>query len=245
MNELVLVKQAEFDGVGLDCYVKPAQEDKGDFWATREQIGRLLEYENPRKAIKDIHERHRERLDKFSIVVKVPYPVRGAQNDTPLTNLQPTTLYNFKGLLEICRYSNQPKADAVMDWLFDVADEIRRTGSYSLKKRKTAKKKPALTLEIMNAAEKIYHKALHCADSSDVHEVLALDETFKRFTGESALDIANFTLRSNDDYAEALFFEFTHPELQRLRMHKARIREMYSSSEYLNLMEEYRHECAN
>ena len=239
MNELVLVKQAEFDGVGLDCYVKPTQEDKGDFWATREQIGRLLEYEEPMKAVAKIHERHSERLDKFSTIVKLT-TVEGGREVS-----REVIVYSFKGLLEICRYSNQPKADAVMDWLFEVADEIRRTGSYSLKKRKTAKKKPALTLEIMNAAEKIYHKALHCADSSDVHEVLALDETFKRFTGESALDIANFTLRSNDDYAEALFFEFTHPELQRLRMHKARIREMYSSSEYLNLMEEYRHECAN
>ena len=100
MKELVLVKQTEFEGAELDCYVDPTQQDKGNFWATREQIGRLLEYENPRKAIKDIHERHRERLDKFSTVVKLPYPVRGAQNDTPLTNQQDTTIYNFKGLLD-------------------------------------------------------------------------------------------------------------------------------------------------
>ena len=39
-------------------------------------------------------------------------------------------MYNFKGLLEICRYSNQPVANQVIDVLWDIADEIRRTGSY-------------------------------------------------------------------------------------------------------------------
>ena len=41
-------------------------------------------------------------------------------------------VYNFKGLLEICRYSNQPKANAVMDWLWKIADELRRTGTLAL-----------------------------------------------------------------------------------------------------------------
>ena len=42
------------------------------------------------------------------------------------------TVYSFKGLLEVCRYSNQPKANDVMDFLWNVADEIRRTGSYGV-----------------------------------------------------------------------------------------------------------------
>ena len=50
---------------------------------------------------------------------------------TPEGGTQDTTVYNFKGLLEICRYSNQPKADAVMDFLWNIADEIRRTGFYA------------------------------------------------------------------------------------------------------------------
>ena len=37
------------------------------------------------------------------------------------------------GLLEICRYSNQPIANAVIDKLWEIADEIRRTGSYTVK----------------------------------------------------------------------------------------------------------------
>lgn len=184
MNELVLIKSADFNGVVLDCYVKPEQTDKGNFWATRTQIGELLGYENPRKAIKDIHERHRERLDKFSTVVKLSYPVRGAQNDTPLTNQQDTTLYSFKGLLEICRYSNQSKADAIMDWLWDVADEIRRNGSYSV-----SQSKPKL-LEQMKAAKAVFD----AAGIKGNQLALALDNVYASYTGQSALEGGKVTL---------------------------------------------------
>lgn len=133
-GELQLLTTKEFDGVRLDCYRDNGEDEaSNEFWATRTQIGQLLGYENPRKAIKDIHERHRERLDKFSDVVKLSYPVRGAQNESPSVNQQSTTVYNFKGLLEICRYSNQENANKVIDVLWDIADEIRRTGSYSVK----------------------------------------------------------------------------------------------------------------
>ena len=71
MNGLELVKQTSFNGIELDCYVEPEQEDRGDFWATREQIGRLLEYAEPEPAIKNIHNRHSERLDKFSTSTKL------------------------------------------------------------------------------------------------------------------------------------------------------------------------------
>lgn len=235
MNELVLVKRAEFNGVELDCYVKPKQKDKGDFWATREQIGRLLEYEEPMKAIAKIHERHSERLDKFSTIVKLT-TVEGSREVA-----REVTVYSFKGLLEICRYSNQPKADAVMDWLFEVADEIRRTGSYTLP-RKAAKKKPALSLDVMSAAGEISRKALRCEKNIDVQEVLALDEVFKHFAGESVLQIAHFTLKCHENDDEQLFFEFTHPDLRMLKMQNEYVREMYNSANYLNLMEELRYE---
>ena len=45
MNDLVLLKTANFNGIVLDCY---KGDDKDEFWATREQIGRLLEYEYPK-----------------------------------------------------------------------------------------------------------------------------------------------------------------------------------------------------
>ncbi len=119
-SELQLLTTREFNGHVLDCYVEAEQEDKGDFWATREQIGQLLDYENPRVSIANIHNRNKERLDKFSRVINL---ITEAGQRT-------ATVYNFKGLLEICRYSNQPNANAVIDVLWDIADEIRRTGMY-------------------------------------------------------------------------------------------------------------------
>ena len=119
MNELQLIKSAEFNGVQLNCY-KADNEDDG-FWATRTQIGQLLEYEYPGEAIGKIHNRNKERLDKFSRVTQIDLPSGGTQM---------TTIYNFKGFLEICRFSNQPKANAVIDFAWNIMDEIRRTGSY-------------------------------------------------------------------------------------------------------------------
>lgn len=116
-----LATTRNFNGLILNCYRENGQEDSGDFWATREQIGRFLGYANPKNAITKIHTRFKERLDKFSM---------GCQIDTPSRGIQTATVYNFKGLLEICRFSNQPVANQVIDILWDVFDEIRRTGMY-------------------------------------------------------------------------------------------------------------------
>ena len=120
-NELQLLTTREFNGITFNCYSESKQSDTDDFWMTREQIGQLLGYKNPRKAIKIIHLRNQERLNRFS---------RGVQIESPSGGRQTATLYNFKGLLEICRYSQQPNAHKVIDVLWDIADEIRRTGMY-------------------------------------------------------------------------------------------------------------------
>ena len=130
-TELELLTTREFNGVTLNCYKESGQEEAGDFWATREQIGQMLGYETTRDAIKKIHKRNRERLDRFSTVVRLTTQSKGGDKMTPPSgNVQDVTVYNFRGLLEICRYSQQPTANAVMDVLWDIADEIRRTGMY-------------------------------------------------------------------------------------------------------------------
>ena len=65
-SNLQLVKSTQFNGIQFDCYAQDGQQDISDFWATRTQIGQLLEYENPKDAIKDIHLRNKERLDRLS-----------------------------------------------------------------------------------------------------------------------------------------------------------------------------------
>jgi prophage antirepressor-like protein len=122
-KDLKIVKSSTFEGVQFDCY----QGDGENWYGTREQIGKMLEYGDPDNAIQHIHNRNKERLDKFSTRVNLSQ-VEGIRTVT-----REITVYSFKGLLEICRYSNQPKANAVMDFLWNIADEIRKTGEYSIK----------------------------------------------------------------------------------------------------------------
>ena len=185
MADLMLIKSADFNGIQLDCYIENGQQDKGNFYAAREQIGRLLEYSEPDVAVRKIHMRHSERLDKFSTSTKL-VRVEGEREV-----VRKVTVYSFKGLLEICRYSKQPKADIVMDWLFDVADEIRRTGSYSL--HNNPLKLPD-SIGLFKAAEAIVHKAVRCKTDRDFQEVYALDKVFAKMYGHSALNLAEIQL---------------------------------------------------
>ena len=119
-----LATTRDFNGITLNCYREDGQEDPQEFWMTRTQIGQLLGYGNPRRAISDIHRLNKPRLDKFSSVREI----RTVEGKRTMT--REVTVYNFKGLLEICRYSQQPNAHKVIDVLWDIADEIRRTGMY-------------------------------------------------------------------------------------------------------------------
>ena len=169
-----LLTTKHFHGNALDCYVQPEQRYTGEFWATREQIGTLLEYSEPRVSIANIHNRNKERLDKFSAVINLITP----------SGTQATTVYSFKGLLEICRYSNQPKANDIMDWLFDVADEIRQTGSYSVGQSKAA------LIDPMQGAKVVFD----AAGITGNQLALALDRLYKTYTGQSALEGGEVTL---------------------------------------------------
>lgn len=111
MNDMVLVESRNINNVLVDGFYGDE-----DVWFTRFQIGSALEYADPQKAILLIHNHHKDRMDKFS---------RRCQFDTP-SGRQVGFLYNTKGVFEICRHSRQPKADAVMDGLYDLAISIMR-----------------------------------------------------------------------------------------------------------------------
>ena len=117
-----LLTTRDFNGVQLNCY--KANNEQDDFLATREQIGRVLGYSNPHRALSEMHSAHADRLNKFSTVREL----RTLEGTRMVT--REVIVYNFKGLLEICRYSNQPKADEVIDFLWDIADDIRKHGMY-------------------------------------------------------------------------------------------------------------------
>lgn len=112
MNGLIKIKDFEFGALLCDVY----GDGKGDFFITREQIGKALEYDNPQKAIDKIHERHKERLDKLSVTVRL-----GATDNKQYD----TCLYTAKGIYEICRWSRQPKADIFYDNVYEILEGLR------------------------------------------------------------------------------------------------------------------------
>lgn len=112
MKELVVAKQTNFGNLICDIY----SDSNGNFFMTRRQIGKALEYENPDDAIYRIHERHKERLDRFSVLVKLSSTDRKQYE---------TILYSAKGIYEICRWSRQPKADQFYDNVYEILENLR------------------------------------------------------------------------------------------------------------------------
>ncbi len=112
MNKLQLIKSESFGDIQCDIY-----SNGEELYMTREQIGRALEYADPQKAMDNMHNRFRKRLNdpKFS----VPLKLRATDGKS-----YETTVYTRKGVMEICRHSNQPKADQFMDWVWDIMDAL-------------------------------------------------------------------------------------------------------------------------
>lgn len=113
---LSLVKQAKFNGINCDFYNSC---DNNQIWMTRDQIGRALNYKDPRVAISKIHTAHSDRLDMFSTVTKA-VTVEGARKVE-----REVFIYSAKGVYEICRWSRQPNADAFMDFVWDIVESLR------------------------------------------------------------------------------------------------------------------------
>lgn len=126
LNDLEIVKSEDFGELNIDIY----ENDEKELYMTREQIGKALEYKNPQKAINNIHKRHKDRLEQFSVTLKLR-GTDGKQYDT--------ILYTYKGIYEICRLSRQPKADKFIDWVWDVVEEIRTKGYYALTNQQEVK----------------------------------------------------------------------------------------------------------
>jgi hypothetical protein len=112
---MTVITSKPFGALNVDVY----EDSKHQYYMTREQIGTALEYDDPRKRIAVIHSRNKDRLDKFS---------RGFQIETP-SGSQTMVCYNLKGVMEICRFSRQPKADAFMDFCWDIMESLMRGDS--------------------------------------------------------------------------------------------------------------------
>lgn len=112
-ESLELVTTEKFAGLDVDFY----RSENNEIYMTRNQIGTALGYSDPHRAMSKVHERNKERLDKFSVVVKLT-TVNGKSYDTHL--------YSEKGIYEIMRKSNQPKADEFYDFVYDIIEGLRK-----------------------------------------------------------------------------------------------------------------------
>lgn len=113
VGEVSLVTTEKFAGLDVDFY----RSEGNEIYMTRKQIGEALGYGNPKRAMSDIHNRNKERLDGFSVVRKLPTTDGKSYN---------TVLYNEKGIYEIMRKSNQPKADEFYDFVYEVIESLRK-----------------------------------------------------------------------------------------------------------------------
>lgn len=111
--KLTLAVKEMFEDNEMNIY----QNENNDVFMTREQIGQALEYTDPIRAISKLHDRHKLRLDRFSVVTKL--------TTTDNKNYE-TTIYNEKGIYEIIRHSKQAKADDFYDWVYDLLSNLRK-----------------------------------------------------------------------------------------------------------------------
>lgn len=110
---LTLVQSRAFNSVSCDLW----QNETGDVFMTRKQIGEALDYSKPETAIRKIHKRHEERLKQFSAQTKLVGTDGKAYE---------TYIYNEKGIYEIIRKSQQPKADEFYDFVYDLLEGLRK-----------------------------------------------------------------------------------------------------------------------
>lgn len=115
-NPMTVVTSKPFGALNVDVY----QNDKHQYYMTREQIGAALEYNNPNKAIQNIHVKNTDRLDPLSTFLKLR-KVEGG-----ITKEREYIVYSLRGVMEICRLSRQPKADAFMDFCWDIMESLMR-----------------------------------------------------------------------------------------------------------------------
>lgn len=111
-NNLKLITTETFCDLPCNFY----RNMNDDILLTREQIGTALEYANPSVALSIIHKKHKDRLDQLSVVIRT-ISTDGKSYDT--------IFYTQRGVMEICRWSRQAKANQFMDWVWDVIEKYR------------------------------------------------------------------------------------------------------------------------
>ena len=112
MKKPELITTEKFGDIICNFY----KDANDEILLTREQIGMALEYSSPQKAIDNIHAKHYDRLNELSITLKTRGKTGQEYN---------TTFYTQRGIMEICRWSRQSKANEFMDWCWNIIENYR------------------------------------------------------------------------------------------------------------------------
>ena len=143
----------------------------GDIWFVAKDVCDALELSNSRMAVLELDE------DEKS-VSKIYTP----------GGIQDMTVISEAGLYALVLRSNKPEAKAFSRWVrHDVLPQIRQTGSYSI-----FKDNPALPSGVIEGARLIFETAGITGNQC----ALALDRVYRSYTGRSALDTGNITLKA-------------------------------------------------
>ena len=124
MTNLKLITTETFGDLSCNFY----RNMNDDILLTREQIGIALEYSDPSKAIRKIHLKHKDRLDELCIRIKdktIDNIQNGASRKSEDNLVSEKVYYTERGIMEICRWSRQSKANLFMDWVWDIIEKYR------------------------------------------------------------------------------------------------------------------------
>lgn len=214
MNELTLIEQRTINDVVVDGYYGSEEA-----WFTRFQIGKALEYSEPMIAIGKIHNRHSERFNGKSVLTKL-VKADGKSYDT--------YLYNFKGVLEICRWSKQPKADKVMDALYDMAESVVKKGYYTVMSAEDTIKALAKGMEYDHFMEDVVIPAV------EMQEEFTFDKLLEHYTG--------FPVKTMDDLKQAkrIFSESQKERKQRLSALCYKVNDYFNDDDMYKCISRYK-----
>lgn len=152
-------------------------EHNGEPWFVARDVAKALGYQNTVEAVNT----HCKKANDFRDSKMLP-------SATPMKIIPESDVYR------LVMRSNLPGAVEFQDWVVeDVLPSIRKTGSYSIAQRNGGEQMPGVTL-----SEKIY-SARAILDDIGVkgnQRALALDNVYKKATGESALETMEIELPS-------------------------------------------------
>ena len=167
MSSLKLITTEKFGSIPCDFY----RNMNDDILLTREQIGSALEYANPDDALSKIHRRHKDRLDQLSVIAKL------SSTDGKEYN---TYLYTERGVMEICRWSNKPKANQFMDWCWDIVTKYRQGEINNINLQPLLDAIASLTVAVTSMQQDLQI----LIQSSSAHRQLPRKRYFSRWTNK-------------------------------------------------------------